>query len=114
MSKLFFNSSGLLCVDNWWRQSLPVLILSQGYLTAPQLCQVMEWKLKRGKFRPLMGLVQSNKNETVEAATRKAFQLVALAVKNGKGINEKELIVAIRTLSDPLKGVGPATASAVC
>ncbi|KAM7370940.1 hypothetical protein PAMP_010449 [Pampus punctatissimus] len=61
----------------------------------------MEWKLTRGKFRPrLQQLVASNSEDTVEKCSRKAFSLLP------------DVQAAITELSS-LKGVGPATASAV-
>ncbi|KAG8433390.1 hypothetical protein GDO86_017608 [Hymenochirus boettgeri] len=61
----------------------------------------MEWKLTRGKFRPrLQQLVSSNPDGVVESCTGKAFQLLP------------DISAAIGELCQ-LKGIGPATASAV-
>ncbi|KAK3090723.1 hypothetical protein FSP39_014102 [Pinctada imbricata] len=61
----------------------------------------MKWKLSRGKFRPrLQQLVESNSEEEVESASKKAFKKLP---------NLKSAISELTVL----KAVGPATASAV-
>jgi hypothetical protein len=67
-----------------------------------ELSVIMRWKLARGKARPLQKLVDSNAPETVEKASKQAFE--ELAVGNW----EK----AINSIS-VLKGIGVATATAV-
>ncbi|TMS22660.1 hypothetical protein E3U43_012925 [Larimichthys crocea] len=93
----------LLNLDKWYQEELPTLILSRPdkHVTQPELVKLMEWKLTRGKFRPrLQQLVASNSEDTVEKCSRKAFSLLP------------DVQAAIAELSS-LKGVGPATASAV-
>lgn len=93
----------LLALDQWYQKELPASVLSRTdkYLTHDELVKLMEWKLTRGKFRPrLQQLVTSNPSETVEACTRRAFQLLP------------DVGAAITELSQ-LKAIGPATASAV-
>lgn len=60
----------------------------------------MQWKLARGKWRPLQKLVATNNAETVEKVSAKAFA----KLPNIKLAN-KELCA--------LRAIGPATASAV-
>ncbi|KAK2820243.1 hypothetical protein Q5P01_023202 [Channa striata] len=93
----------LLTLDKWYQDKLPSLISSRPdkHVTLSELVKLMEWKLTRGKFRPrLQQLVASNSEETVEKCSRKAFSLLP------------DVQAAIAELSS-LKGVGPATASAV-
>ncbi|XP_039991823.1 uncharacterized protein zgc:112496 [Xiphias gladius] len=93
----------LLNLDKWYQEELPILISSRPdkHVTLSELVKLMEWKLTRGKFRPrLQQLVASNSEDTVEKCSRKAFSLLP------------DVQAAIAELSS-LKGVGPATASAV-
>ncbi|XP_076616184.1 uncharacterized protein LOC143339067 [Chaetodon auriga] len=93
----------LLNLDKWYQEELPTLISSRPdkHVTLSELVKLMEWKLTRGKFRPrLQQLVASNSADTVEKCSRKAFSLLP------------DVQAAIAELSS-LKGVGPATASAV-
>uniref|UniRef100_UPI0037E970CA uncharacterized protein n=1 Tax=Semicossyphus pulcher TaxID=241346 RepID=UPI0037E970CA len=93
----------LLSLDKWYQEELPTLISSRPdkHVTHSELVKLMEWKLTRGKFRPrLQQLAASNSEDTVEKCSRKAFSLLP------------DVQAAIAELSS-LKGVGPATASAV-
>ncbi|CEO94313.1 HhH-GPD domain-containing protein [Plasmodiophora brassicae] len=70
------------------------------HLSMADLQRLMSWKLRRGKFRPqLLALIRRNREDDVVKATSDAF--------------------AAKTVSDAfdslvtLKGVGPATASAI-
>lgn len=92
------TTKGLIPLDLWWREELPSIVAKK-YITSQELCRVVEWKIKRGKFRPLMGLVQRNDDATVRKVTKAAFEMT-----------DDE---AIQHLADGLAGVGPATASAV-
>ncbi|XP_067433480.1 uncharacterized protein zgc:112496 [Thunnus thynnus] len=93
----------LLNLDKWYQEELPAVISTRPdkHITQSELVKLMEWKLTRGKFRPrLQQLVASNSEDTVEKCSRKAFSLLP------------DVQAAIMELSS-LKGVGPATASAV-
>lgn len=93
----------LLQLDKWYQEELPALISSRSekHLTQSELVKLMEWKLTRGKFRPkLQQLVASNGDDAVRECSRKAFGLLP------------DVQAAVAALS-ALKGVGPATASAV-
>ncbi|XP_026880613.1 uncharacterized protein zgc:112496 [Electrophorus electricus] len=97
------SSGKLLALDKWYQEELPVVISgrTEPSLTHPELVKLMEWKLTRGKFRPrLQKLVGSNSEEAVLSCTTRAFQLLP------------NVQAAIAELS-LLKGLGPATASAV-
>ncbi|XP_044159491.1 uncharacterized protein LOC122944863 [Bufo gargarizans] len=90
-------------LDKWYQEELPARMAArpQKSLTQEELVKLMEWKLMRGKFRPrLKQMVSSNPASTVESCSRKAFQLLP------------DVSAAIDELCQ-LKGVGPATASAI-
>ncbi|XP_038047304.1 uncharacterized protein LOC119721342 [Patiria miniata] len=93
----------LLDLDKWYQEDLPKLIQERDskYITHEEITKLMKWKLTRGKFRPrLYDMVQGNKPELVESASKKAFKSLPNLAKA-----IKELTV--------LSAVGPATASAV-
>ncbi|KAK7501284.1 hypothetical protein BaRGS_00007409 [Batillaria attramentaria] len=93
----------LLDLDEWYQQQLPAFISARGekYITHEELAKVMKWKLSRGKFRPtLQKMVESNSPEAVLSASKKAFK----ALPKQQSAVEPLLV---------LRGVGPATASAV-
>ncbi|XP_031564028.1 uncharacterized protein LOC116299507 [Actinia tenebrosa] len=93
----------LIELDNWFQQELPAVIdkREERYLTKEELIKLMQWKLSRGKFRPrLVDLIKSNSPETISENTRMAFKLLPNIEKSIKKLSE-------------LKGVGPATASAI-
>ncbi len=102
----------LPALDAFWRITLPGLLRERQnkdkekacWLTKAELVQVMQWKLTRGKMRPLMNLVRGNDAATVERISKAALA----AAQTG------DIAGAITLLSGPeLKGIGPATASAV-
>ncbi|XP_041937806.1 uncharacterized protein zgc:112496 [Alosa sapidissima] len=93
----------LLALDKWYQEELPKQITArtQRHVTRDELSKLMEWKLTRGKFRPrLQQLIGSNSEEVVQSCSIKAFGLLP------------DVQAAILELST-LKGMGPATASAV-
>ncbi|XP_061765240.1 uncharacterized protein zgc:112496 isoform X2 [Nerophis ophidion] len=97
------KSGKLLGLDKWYQEELPTLISSRSdkHVTLSEMVKLMEWKLTRGKFRPrLQQLVASNSEDTVETCSTKAFRLLP------------DVSAAIAELST-MKGVGPATASAL-
>ncbi|KAI9921297.1 hypothetical protein PsorP6_001129 [Peronosclerospora sorghi] len=93
-------------LDAWYLVSLPPLLRKrepEPHVTKKELQQVMKWKLKKGKWRPqLMTFITGLSEDEVEKASRTAFR----ELKSG------DLHAATDALS-VLKGVGPATASAV-
>ncbi|KAJ0967714.1 hypothetical protein J5N97_024631 [Dioscorea zingiberensis] len=94
----------LVALDAFYRRELPLLLRGRDpdpFITKPELRRLMQWKLSRGKWRPrLLDFVSSLDEALVETASRKAFQCLP------------DLSKAISELT-VLKGVGPATASAV-
>ncbi|XP_046578089.1 uncharacterized protein LOC124285855 [Haliotis rubra] len=90
-------------LDQWYQAVLPTSIADRDekHVTHDELVKLMKWKLLRGKFRPrLQQLVSSNTPDDVISTSKKAFQVLP------------DVSSAIKTLS-LLKGVGPATASAI-
>ncbi|KAL8492182.1 hypothetical protein ACS0TY_023712 [Phlomoides rotata] len=94
----------LITLDDYYRKELPNLLHHRDpdpYITTDELSRLMEWKLGRGKWRPrLLAFVSSLNDAVVTDASRKAF---ASLPDVSKAISELTV----------LKGVGPATASAV-
>ncbi|XP_044475776.1 uncharacterized protein LOC123203491 isoform X2 [Mangifera indica] len=98
------NKPDLVSLDDFYRNELPSLIYQRNpnpYITTTELSKLMRWKLTRGKWRPrLLDFVSSLDESSVESASQKAFKSLPDLKKA-----TSELTV--------LKGVGPATASAV-
>ncbi|KAL6843622.1 hypothetical protein ACP4OV_026684 [Aristida adscensionis] len=94
----------LVPVDAFYRHDLPALLRRRDpdpFLAKPELARLLQWKLSRGKWRPrLMDFVKGLDDAAVESASRKAF---AALPELGRAVAELTV----------LKGVGPATASAV-
>ena len=91
--------------DNWIRVDFPVVLdkREEPFMTRSELERVMQWKLWRGKDRPmLMSLVKQNSENTVQQVSSASFKLA----------KKLEWIDAVKKLTE-LRGVGPATASAV-
>uniref|UniRef100_A0A7N0SXH4 Uncharacterized protein n=1 Tax=Kalanchoe fedtschenkoi TaxID=63787 RepID=A0A7N0SXH4_KALFE len=91
----------LIPLDEFYRNELPALIHARSpnpHITAPELVELMKWKLARGKWRPrLLDFVSSLDGEAVVSASRKAFEALP------------DVSRAVTELT-VLKGVGPATA----
>ncbi|XP_072992607.1 uncharacterized protein [Typha latifolia] len=94
----------LLSLDAFYRCELPLILRRRDpdpFISKPELHRLMQWKLSRGKWRPRLLDFMSALDETqVESASRKAF---ASLPDLSKAVSELTV----------LKGVGPATASAV-
>ncbi|KAF9380824.1 hypothetical protein CPB97_008109 [Podila verticillata] len=99
------KDDALAGLDEWYQSTLPAILATRKpqSIDSSELCKLMSWKLKRGKFRPnLAKLAASNTDSAVKLASQKAFAL----------ISSSSLKAAIAEMSS-LKGVGPATASAI-
>jgi hypothetical protein len=97
------DSPLLLRRDPWYRLELPALVGQRGepYLTREELVWIVEWKMARGVWRARnLHLVRANSPEEVQAASSASW----LAIEDARK--------ALKALG-VLKGVGPATASAV-
>ena len=89
--------------DPWYRAELPRLIAARDepFVTREELVGVVEWKMARGVWRARnLHLARANTPDEVVAASRRAFA----AIPDHR---------APLKLLGQLKGVGPATASAV-
>jgi len=93
----------LIKLDNWYQNDLPTIINGrvEKYVTKEELEKLVRWKITRGKFRPtLPSLVASNSPDAVIDATKKAFKKLPD-------------IKSALDCACVLRGIGPATASAV-
>ncbi|KAK6938535.1 hypothetical protein RJ641_032043 [Dillenia turbinata] len=98
------NKPNIISLDDFYTNELPSLLESRNpnpHITKPELVKVMQWKLTRGKHRPrLLNFISSLDETLIQSASEKAF----LSLPDiSKSISELTV----------LKGVGPATASAV-
>ncbi|KAL8276914.1 hypothetical protein RQP46_010642 [Phenoliferia psychrophenolica] len=93
-------SSDLVALDAWYRTTLRTsLSSSPTALTVEQLGRLMEWKLARGKWRPKL----------VEMANSNPQTLLTSCTPPSPTATAKVSLTALCSL----KGVGPATASAI-
>lgn len=131
--------SGLNDLDTWFFKELTPAVRSRepAHVTKDELVKLVQWKLKREKFRPrLLGYAQSQDEALVVDVTSKGFGILKQTgakkvgaevvedekVKDGSssgfededGENKDEMLESIveslECLTE-LKGVGPATAS---
>lgn len=98
------RGQNLIPLDHWYNHEAKASITSREpwSMTCSDLKQIMLWKITRGKFRPLMKLIESNSSESVREISSRSFE----ALKNRDFAAAMEVLTA-------LKGVGVATASAV-
>ena len=100
------DSSGgprLVQLDAWYHDELTVLLAARrpAWLSLDELIEVVQWKMHRGTYRARnLALVRQNTADAVESTSRAAFEAMPHPA------------TPISKLS-VLKGVGPATASAV-
>jgi hypothetical protein len=95
----------LLALDRWLHEELPGAVRARGapYLTRDELLRLIRWKMGRGVWRANnLRLAADNAPEAVEASTRAALTAVPAA----------DPVAPVRMIAR-LRGVGPATASAV-
>ena len=93
----------LVELDRWYHDDLPGLLVARrpAWLSLDELVEVVQWKLHRGTYRARnLALARQNTEEEVVAASRAAFAAVPHPT------------TPVTRLS-VLKGIGPATASAV-
>lgn len=98
-------------LDRFWRVSLGKRFEDKKsfQFSKADLEKVMQWKITRGKFRPLMRLIRMNPEELIETQVSSMLKLSRseqnLTTREGKTKILKELML--------WKGVGVATASAI-
>ncbi|CEG41340.1 hypothetical protein F443_08835 [Plasmopara halstedii] len=100
------KENDLAALDSWYLASFPPILHArqpEPYVTKLELQQLMKWKLKKGKWRPqLMKYVSGLSAKEVKQASLNAYN----KLKCG------DLRAATEAFCT-LKGVGPATASAL-
>ncbi|KAJ3374287.1 hypothetical protein GGF31_007807 [Allomyces arbusculus] len=123
--KSLANGQSFADLDDYVSTRLPAVVLGdadadndgQGYLTLDQLATVMAWKLMRGKYRAtLMGLIRSNSPTTVIDVTTRAVQKIRArqqAQFKSRSKDEVASLLAVVKELTALRGVGPATATAI-
>ena len=108
------NHPKLLTLDSWFRHELPSAVRSRDppRLLARELVELVDWKMTRGKVRPnLLNYAKAHAAKTVEDASAAALRALDDVLAN-----EKPAASALESALAPLvalKGIGPATASAV-
>jgi hypothetical protein len=90
-------------LDKWYHS----LDVRRGFITKNDLVEIMRWKLTRGKMRPLLKKIEALTEQEVQLATYNGINCLRAE------INDDHIRAALNALSKPLKGIGPATASAV-
>lgn len=103
-------------LDSWFREELPSTLKARkegesgAYLTGAELVKLVQWKLARGKFRPgLLNYAKGHTDEAVRQCTGKALAELAA----GQQVPTQDAVQAAVQELTKLKGVGPATATAV-
>jgi len=101
------DTEKFIALDMWYQ----TLDLGKGYVTHSELIQIMDWKLTRGKMRPLLNKIKNLDQQIVVNATATGLD----HIKDTLNINTDvgTITAAINAVCEPLNGVGPATASAV-
>jgi hypothetical protein len=98
------GSANLVELDRWYHRELPGAIAARRtpHVTLAELTRLTEWKMSRGVWRaPNLVLVRSNAPDAVQDVSAAALALVPHPTRS------------VALLAKALKGVGPATASAV-
>ena len=98
-------------LDRWWNEELPAIlhVRDQCYLDKEDVVKLVDWKLTRGKWRPkLLQYAKDASDEAVTATTKKVFASLRTAAEPAMQHVEE----ALKELTS-LKGIGPATASAM-
>ena len=103
------NHEKLTRLDPWFFDRLTVDVRAREppCMTAEELVNMVDWKMSRGKVRPnLLNYAKAHSEATVKDATRDAIARLRSASRTEDIPKALEPVVK-------LKGVGPATASAV-
>ena len=137
------NNDKLVTLDRWFHEELPDAIAKRDppHMLASELVKLVDWKMTRGKVRPrLLDFAKAHSDETVREATSAAIDIVRGGGGGGGGdesaaktkpkpktktetnelkknktshpIQADDIPSALEPLV-ALKGMGPATASAV-
>ena len=102
----------VLKLEQWYQLTLPAIIKDQQHLTKEDGIKLIEWKGKRGKFRPaLVKYARDQDDEALREASKDALDILS-AEKSAACIDARQIMKALRKLTQ-LRGIGPATASAI-
>ncbi|CAE6520438.1 unnamed protein product [Rhizoctonia solani] len=106
------SKSELQELDDWRLKELPGLVRSRepAFVDKEELQRLMEWKLTRGKFRPVLpSLIAQNTPAKVKSSTQDAFS--SLSDMSSSTPPYQPFRALLKSLCGALKGVGPATGS---
>lgn len=111
----------LASLDEWY-QGIPQITAEEspkndaacaGIRTKADLVRLMRWKLAREKFRPtLMSLIESNTETVVQEVLERAYASLPPRTVDATQDVTSAMIGTMKVLAE-LRGVGPATASAI-
>eukprot|EP00903_Cladosiphon_okamuranus_P018270 g16807.t1 len=126
------GKSGLVALDSWVCTDLPEHLRSRAadggkpYILKDELIKVVQWKLWIGAMRPsLLAYAKEQNAVKVQAKSREAFEHLLLHSSSSSSsmssspsssvvrVPPDAVKMAVKALSADLRGVGPATASAV-
>ncbi|KAH3688390.1 hypothetical protein WICPIJ_000633 [Wickerhamomyces pijperi] len=84
-------------------------------ISKEELLKLIDWKLKKGKFRPtLRSLVNQNSEDTIVSTIQQAFTLFLATQSQANGKSQYlDLVKQTITILVKLRGIGPATASLI-
>ncbi|KAG0283109.1 hypothetical protein BGZ96_012530 [Linnemannia gamsii] len=100
------TDQSIIALDQWYQTDFPLILASRSpcYINHDEIVKLVAWKLKRGKYRPALAkMVAEHADSLVRRTSQQAFEIIA---------SKNDLKAAISKMSE-LKGVGPATASAI-
>ncbi|CAE6421994.1 hypothetical protein ACGC1H_001803 [Rhizoctonia solani] len=106
------SKSELQELDEWRLKELPGLVKSRkpAFVEKEELQRLMEWKLTRGKFRPVLpSLIAQNTPAKVKSSTQDAFDSLCNIPSSTPLYQPFRAL--LKSLCGALKGVGPATGS---
>lgn len=99
-------------LEQWYQNDLPDIMKVQRYLTKEQGIKLIQWKGRRGKFRPsLVKYAKEQDDMALQEASKEAYDILSTQ-KDGECMDTSRVMEALGTLTQ-LRGIGPATASAI-
>ncbi|KAG0068538.1 hypothetical protein BGZ89_004524 [Linnemannia elongata] len=100
------TDQSIIDLDKWYQTEFPAILASRSpcFINHDEIVKLVAWKLKRGKYRPALAkMVAEHADAVVRRTSQEAFDIIS---------SKNDLKAAISKMSE-LKGVGPATASAI-
>jgi len=112
-----YGRSDLAALDSWFYRDLPLKLAGmpaeERHISSGDLVKIIEWKLKRGTWRPkLLDFAKAVPEEVIKEASQQAYRVA----ENASYSSDEEYVKCCRTALEPLlkiKGIGPASASAI-